>query len=157
MSKRRETFLLVPVPGRSADGQQALSDWLRKIDDYPGFLGGSVLKESSNELLPDTFVLQLEFESTEAARPFWRRVEKEVNPIYPDDKSTNPPDQGAVIFEPRTGGEEADERLDRLAFDQGGALFAQLLHIHAHVVDEYTATRAANGQSANVTTERSPA
>lgn len=140
-NRRRETFILVPVPGRGPEGQRALSDWLRQIDGYPGFLGGSVLKESSNELLPDTFILQLDFESTEAARPFWRRVEKEINPIYPDDKSTNPPDQGAVMFDPRGEG-ETDERVHKLTFDQGGALFAQLLHVHAHVVDEHVATPA---------------
>ena len=131
--KRRETFILVPKPGSGEEAQQALSDWLRAIDGYPGYLGGFVLKESSGELLPDTFVVQLDLHGDKQIRMgFWDRLEKETSPLYPDDKGTDPPDQGAVIFDRPEG--EVD-----LDYNQGNGMFAQLLHVHANLVDEYAA------------------
>lgn len=132
--KRRETFILVPRPGKGDEGQQALSDWLRALDGYPGYLGGFVLKESSGELLPDTLIVQLDLHGDKEIRMgFWDRLEKETNPLYPDDKSTDPPDQGAVIFDRPAGDLELD-------YNQGGGLFAQLLHVHANLVDEFVAS-----------------
>jgi hypothetical protein len=130
--RRRETFVLVPRPGTGEEAQKALSDWLRSIDGYPGYLGGFVLKESSGELLPDTLVVQLDLDGEKEIRMgFWNRLEQETNPLYPDDKSTDPPDQGAVIFDRPEGEVE-------LEYNQGDGMFAQLLHIHANLVDEYT-------------------
>ena len=131
--KRRETFVLVPRPGTGEEAQQALSEWLRAIDGYPGYLGGFILKESSGELLPDTLVVQLDLDGDKEIRMrFWNRLEQEINPLYPDDKTTDPPDQGAVIFDRPEGEVELD-------YNQGNGMFAQLLHIHANLVDEHTA------------------
>ena len=43
--------------------------------------------------------MKMEFESTEAARALWPKIENTVNPLYPDDKSDKTPDQGAAFFD----------------------------------------------------------
>jgi hypothetical protein len=131
MTKRRETFLLVPKPGKSDEAQDTLASWLREIEGNDGYLGGAVLKESANELLPDTFVLTLDFESTDQARAFRKSIGDGVNPITQDDKETKSKDQGAVIFA------KDSPSAPSLSYEKGGGMFAQLLHVHAHILDEY--------------------
>jgi hypothetical protein len=133
--KRRDIFIFVPKPGTADQAKKYLGEWLRSLDGHPGYLGGSVLEEVADELLPDTLVLLMEFESTEAARALWPRIENTVNPLYPDDKSDNSPDQGAAFFD---GANEAiaDLAESPLRFTRGDGLLARMLHIHAGVVEE---------------------
>ena len=74
MTKRRDTFILVPSPGKGEEAQGVLTSWLRDIEGHEGYLGGAVLQESANELLPDTLVLTLDFESTDAIRAFRKEI-----------------------------------------------------------------------------------
>ena len=36
----------------------------------------------------------MDFESGDAARALWPKIENTINPLYPDDKSDGSPDQG---------------------------------------------------------------
>jgi hypothetical protein len=131
-AKRRDIFIFLPQPGKAVEAKAYLGDWLRSLDEHPGYLGGSVLEETAGELLPDTLVMLLEFESTEAARALWPKIENTVNPLYPDDKSDKSPDQGTAFFNGTTD----------LNFTRGNGLLARMLHIHAAVSDEFS-TKAA--------------
>jgi hypothetical protein len=130
MTKRRDVFIFVAEPGKDGAAQAYLGEWLRSLNGHPGYLGGSVLRECAGELLPGTLVMTLEFESTDAARALWPKIENTVNPLYPDDKSDKSPDQGAAYFD---GGLP-------LRFTRGNGLLARMLHIHAAQVDEFVAT-----------------
>ena len=134
--KRRDIFIFVPQPGKATEAKEYLADWLRSLGEHPGFLGGSVLEEVAGELLPDTLVMLMEFESTEAARALWPKIENTVNPLYPDDKSDKSPDQGTAFFD---GGEAP------LKFTRGNGLLARMLHIHAAVADEFSTETATAG------------
>ena len=143
-AKRRDIFIFVPQPGKAVEAKAYLGDWLRSLDEHPGYLGGSVLEETAGELLPDTLVMLLEFESTEAARALWPKIENTVNPLYPDDKSDKSPDQGTAFFDGtketvKAGGETG------LKFTRGNGLLARMLHIHAAVADEFSTETAAAG------------
>lgn len=81
MTKRRDVFIFVAEPGKTGDAQAYLGEWLRSLDGHPGYLGGSVLAECAGELLPGTLVMLMEFESTEAARALWPKIENTVNPL----------------------------------------------------------------------------
>jgi hypothetical protein len=137
--KRRDIFIFVPKPGTADQAKKYLGEWLRSLDGHPGYLGGSVLEEVAGELLPDTLVLTMEFESTEAARAFWPKIENTVNPLYPDDKSDKSPDQGTAFFdgtkEAIAAGAESP-----LRFTRGDGLLARMLHIHAAVAEEVSAS-----------------
>ena len=85
--KRRDVFIFVADPDQAAEARSYLGEWLRSLDGHPGYLGGSVLTEVAGELLPNTLVMLMEFESTEAAKALWPKIENTVNPLYPDDKS----------------------------------------------------------------------
>jgi hypothetical protein len=139
MTKRRDLFIMAALPGKEQEAQETLSKWLRQIDGQPGYLGGAVLRETAGELLPNTLVLSLDFESTEAARAFWPTIEgpDNINPIYPDDRKPSP-DQGAVLFVREGEGDDAKVAPAELRFDRGGGTFARLLHVHAEAVDEFT-------------------
>lgn len=128
--KRRETFILATAPGRGEEAKGVLGSWLHEIDGTPGYLGGAILSAANKAMPADTVVLQLDFESTETLIPFFLSLKEAPNPIYPDDKSSIPPDQGAVIF-------ADDKDSSDLHFDRNSGMFAQLLHVHAHVVDEF--------------------
>ncbi|MEU7863204.1 hypothetical protein [Nonomuraea sp. NPDC049141] len=130
MTKRRDVFIFVSEPGKTEQAQDYLGEFLRSLDGHPGYLGGSVLKECAGELLPGTLVLLLDFESTEAARALWPKIENTVNPLYPDDKTDKSPDQGAAFFN-GTGGASP------LTFSRGNGMLARMLHVHAAAVDEF--------------------
>ena len=135
--KRRDTFIFVAKPGAGDKAKDYLADWLRSLDGHPGYLGGAVLQEVAGELLPDTLVLQMEFESTEAARALWPKIENTINPLYPDDKSDQSPDQGTAFFD-GTNDTVKDGGEVPLKFTRGNGLLARMLHIHAAVVEEVT-------------------
>ncbi len=97
--KRRDVFIFVAKPGTGDVAKKYLGEWLRSLDGHPGYLGGTVLEEVAGELLPDTLIMQIDFESTEAARALWPKIEDKVNPPYPDDKSDKSPDQGMAFFD----------------------------------------------------------
>jgi hypothetical protein len=145
VTKRRDLFIMVPAPGRVDEAEKALSDWLREIDGHPGYLGGAVLRESAGELLPGTMVLMLEFESTEAARALWPKIEGKRNPFNADD-GTYPPDQGRILFDLKHDhdhdGQDHPDNLSTLDFNRGNGLLARMLHVHAHAVDEHAASAA---------------
>jgi len=136
--KRRDIFINVAKPGHGDEARKYLGEWLRSLDGHPGYLGGSVLEEVAGELLPDTVVLILEFESTEAARALWPEIENTINPLYPDDKSDKTPDQGTAFFDGTKEAVKAGADVP-LKFTRGDGLFARMLHIHAAVVEEVTA------------------
>ena len=136
--KRRDIFIFVPKPGTADEAKKYLGEWLRSLDGHPGYLGGSVLEEVADELLPDTLVMLMEFESTEAARALWPKIENTVNPLYPDDKSDKSPDQGTAFFDD-TKKAIADGADAPLRFTRGDGLLARMLHIHAGVVEEVSA------------------
>ncbi len=138
VTKRRDLFIFVANPDKAEEARSYLSDWLRELDGHPGYLGGSVLKESAGELLDDTLVLALDFESTEAARTLWPKIENTINPLYPDDKSDKSPDQGTAFFDGTRDSVRAGEPLP-LKFTRGNGLLARMLHIHAEAVDEFAA------------------
>ncbi|MFD7161436.1 hypothetical protein ACFV9C_43105 [Kribbella sp. NPDC059898] len=125
-------------PGKDAQAQDALRAFLREIEGHPGYLGGSVTKNSSaSELrhLPgELFVLTFDFESTDTVRAFRKAIGDGVNPITQDDKATKSKDQGAVMFDEQASGE--------LDYEKGGGVFAQLMHVHAYLVDEYSSSSA---------------
>ena len=133
--KRRDIFIFVPQPGKAAEAKEYLADWLRSLGEHPGYLGGSVLEEVAGELLPDTLVMLLEFESTEAARALWPKIENTINPLYPDDKSDKSPDQGTAFF-------EGTKDTANLKFTRGNGLLARMLHIHAAVAEEFSTEAA---------------
>jgi hypothetical protein len=133
--KRRDIFVNVAKPGTGDEARKYLGEWLRSLDGHPGYLGGSVLEEVAGELLPDTLVLILEFESTEAARALWPKIENTVNPLYPDDKSDKTPDQGTAFFDGTKDAVAQGGDLP-LKFTRGDGLFARMLHVHAAVVEE---------------------
>jgi len=137
--KRRDIFIFVPKPGRADQAKKYAGEWLRSLDGHPGYLGGSVLEEVAGELLPDTLVLTMEFESTEDARALWPKIENTVNPLYPDDKSDKTPDQGTAFFDGTKDAVVAGGELP-LRFTRGDGLFARMLHIHAAVVEEVSAS-----------------
>ena len=135
--KRRDIFIFVARPGVADQAKKYLAEWLRSLEGHPGYLGGSVLEEVAGELLPDTLVMTMEFESTEAARALWPKIETTVNPLYPDDKSDKSPDQGTAFFDGtkdtlKDGGESP------LKYTRGNGLLARMLHIHAAVADEFS-------------------
>ncbi len=133
--QRRDIFIFVPEPGSVDQAKKYLAEWLRSLEGHPGYLGGSVLEEVAGELLPDTLVMTMEFESTEAARALWPKIENTVNPLYPDDKSDKSPDQGTAFFDgTRTAIAEGGE--SPLQFTRGDGLLARMLHIHAAVVED---------------------
>ncbi|WP_326598799.1 hypothetical protein [Streptomyces sp. NBC_01803] len=136
MPLRRDLFIHVPQPGKGKEAVEHLGEWLRQLDGQPGGLGGSVLSECAGELLPGTVVLRLEFESTEAARARWPKIENTVNPVYPDDKADTSPDQGGAFFDGTKDAVEEGGTLG-LRFTRGNGLLARMLHVHASVVDEF--------------------
>ena len=139
--KRRDIFINVAKPGHGDEARKYLAEWLHSLDGHPGYLGGSVLEEVAGELLPDTVVLIMEFESTEAARALWPKIENTINPLYPDDKSDKTPDQGTAFFDGTT--EAVKKGADvPLKFTRGNGLIARMLHVHAAVVEEVTASAA---------------
>ena len=81
----------------------------------------------------------MEFESTEAARALWPKIENTVNPLYPDDKSDKTPDQGPAFFDGTKDAVAAGGELP-LKFTRGDGLFARMLHVHAAVVEEVAAS-----------------
>jgi hypothetical protein len=133
--KRRDIFIFNARPGSAEEAKKYMGEWLRSLESHPGYLGGSVLEEAAGELLPDTLILLMEFESTEAARALWPKIENTVNPLYPDDKSDKTPDQGTAFFDGTkdtiVAGAESP-----LKFTRGGGLLARMLHIHAGVAEE---------------------
>lgn len=133
--QRRDIFINVAKPGHGDEARKYLGEWLRSLDGHPGYLGGSVLEEVAGELLPDTLVLIMEFESTEAARALWPKIENTINPLYPDDKSDKTPDQGTAFFDGTKEAVKAGADVP-LHFTRGDGLFARMLHIHAGVVEE---------------------
>ena len=135
--KRRDIFIFVAKPDTGDQARKYLGEWLRSLDGHPGYLGGSVLEEVAGELLPETLALIMEFESTEAARALWPKIENTVNPLYPDDKSDKSPDQGTAFFDGTKDALAQGGDLP-LEFTRGDGLFARMLHIHAAVVEEVT-------------------
>src|SRR5687767_7227888 len=99
MAARRDQFVLVAAPGKTGEAEAFLKEWLRDLDGHPGYLGGSVLKESAGEVFADTFILALDFESTEAARALWPKIEGVRTPIEPDTAGVQPIDQGGILFD----------------------------------------------------------
>jgi len=147
MAQRRDQFILVAAPGRSAEAETFLTRWLREIDGHPGYLGGAVLRESAGEVFDDTYVLTIEFESTEAAKALWPKIEGVLTPIEPVTPGVQPIDQGGLLF----GWIEArgDDHQDPagkaaaaagLEFNRGGGLFARIIHLHCEIVDLYRST-----------------
>jgi hypothetical protein len=136
VSKRRDVFIFVAEPGRTEAAQAYLGEWLRSLDGHPGYLGGSVLAECAGELLPGTLVMLMEFESTDAARALWPKIENTVNPLYPDDKSDKSPDQGTAFFDGTKEAVAGGGALP-LKFSRGNGLLARMLHVHAAAVDEF--------------------
>ena len=139
MTKRRDLFIFVANPEKAEEARTYLSEWLRELDGHPGYLGGFVLKEAAGELLDNTLVLALDFESTEAARALWPKIENTVNPLYPDDKSDKSPDQGTAFYDGTKDKVKNGEPLP-LKFTRGNGLLARMLHIHAEAIDEYAAS-----------------
>ncbi|WP_043497198.1 hypothetical protein [Georgenia sp. SUBG003] len=137
MTKRRDLFIFVADPQRADEARDYLSNWLRELDGHPGYLGGAVLQESAGELLDNTLVLALDFESTAAARALWPKIENTVNPVYPDDKSDKSPDQGSFFYDGTKQAVKDGAELP-LKFTRGDGLLARMLHIHAEAIDEYS-------------------
>ena len=138
--KRRDLFIFVAKPGHGDQAKKYLGEWLRSLDGSKGYLGGSVLEEVAGELLPDTLVLTMEFESTHASRAFWPTIADTINPLDPDDKTLGKlPDQGIAFFDGTKDAVAAGGELP-LEFTRGDGLFARMLHIHAAVVEEVTAS-----------------
>jgi hypothetical protein len=149
MTKRRDQFVLVAAPNKAFEAEAFLKDWLRELDGHPGYLGGAVLKESAGELLEDTYILAIEFESTEAAKALWPKIEGKPTPIEPDTPGVQSVDQGGTVFEwiLARGDDHHDEvgraaTKEKLEFNRGRGLFARLIHAHGEVLDEYVATGA---------------
>lgn len=138
MSRRRETIVLACKPGKEEEAENTLTKFLRDIEGHDGYLGGSVTKNSSEKELRhipgETFVLTFDFESTDKVRAFRKAIGSGVNPITQDDKSTKSTDQGLVIFN--------EDDTPELSYDKGDGVFAQLLHVHAFLVDDYASTPA---------------
>jgi len=137
--KRRDIFIFVAKPGTAEKAKSYLEDWLRSLGGHPGYLGGAVLEEVAGELLPDTIVALMEFESTDAARALWPKIENTINPLYPDDKNDRTPDQGIAFFDGTKDAVAAGGELP-LKFTRGDGLFARMLHVHAAVTAEITAS-----------------
>jgi hypothetical protein len=155
MAKRRDVFILVPAPGRKEDATRAIADWLEQLDGYPGFLGGSILYETANELIEDTIVLITDFDSTASSRATYEKLEASGLgwAFEPNGKGPETEDQGWALYpdgaETRRLGTGAPLRgaLDLLSFDRGNGALARLLHVHAEVAYEHTAPAGAARQN----------
>lgn len=137
MPNRRDLFMVVPGPGRETEAEEALTKWLGELDGHPGYLGGALLRECADELLPGTLVLTLEFESTQAARAMWPKLRPLRTPVTADGDDRNPPDQGALMFAELDQSADARSHLD---FNRGNGLLARVLHAHCEVVTDFAAT-----------------
>jgi hypothetical protein len=133
--KRRDIFIFVAKPGSEDEAKKYCAEWLRSLEGHEGYLGGSVLEEMAGELVPGTFAMLMEFDSTESARAMWPKIEDTVNPLYPDDKSDKSPDQGPAFFDGTKDAVDAGAE-SPLKFTRGDGLLARMLHIHAQVVEE---------------------
>ncbi len=138
MRPRRDLFVYVAKPGTRDETIGYLTGWLESLAGHPGFLGGSVLVEEAEELLPDTMVVIMDFESGDAARALWPKIENTINPLYPDDKSDRSPDQGPAFFDDTAERVAAGEP-SGLRFTRGDGRVARMLHIHAEVASEVSA------------------
>ena len=138
MTPRRDLFVYVAKPGTRDETIRYLTGWLESLVGHPGFLGGSVLVEEGGELLPDTMVVIMNFESGDAARALWPKIENTINPLYPDDKSDGSPDQGTAFFDGTKERVEAGGPLG-LRFSRGDGRVARMLHVHAEVASEVSA------------------
>ena len=138
MTPRRDLFVYVAKPGTRDETIRYLTGWLESLVGHPGFTGGSVLAEEAGELLPDTLVVIMDFESGDAARALWPKIENTINPLYPDDKSDDSPDQGPAFFDDTNERVAAGEPL-ALRFSRGDGRVARMLHIHAEVASEVSA------------------
>ena len=92
-------------------------------------------------------MLALEFESTEAAKALWPKIEGARTPIEPDTPGVQPIDQGGILFDwiAARGDDHKDPEgkaraASQLEFNRGGGLFARILHIHSEIIDQYHAT-----------------
>ena len=138
MTPRRDLFVYVAKPGTRDATIRYLTGWLESLVGHPGFLGGSGLVEEGGELLPDTMVVIMDFESGDAARALWPKIENTINPLYPDDKSDGSPDQGPAFFDGTKERVEAGGPLG-LRFSRGDGRVARMLHVHAEVASEVSA------------------
>jgi hypothetical protein len=144
MTKRRDLFIFVADPDKAEEARKYWSDWLRELDGHPRYLGGFVLKETAGELIGNTLVLALEFESTEAARALWPKIENTVNPLYPDDESDKSPDQWTAFFDGTKDAVKSGQPVP-LKFTRGNGLLARMLHVHAEVLDDFAAAGVSRG------------
>ncbi|MEW5991073.1 MAG: hypothetical protein AB1736_06965 [Chloroflexota bacterium] len=148
--KRRDTFILVPAPGRAEEAHAFASQWLRDLDGHPGYLGGAILRESAGEMLEETMAVMIEFEDTAAAKALWPKIENLVTPISSDEPGTQPRDQGPVLYQFQVDrGDDHSEATElrasatrKLEFNRGNGIFARLLHMHGEILDDYRATGA---------------
>lgn len=136
MTGRREVMVFVTKPDELEESVAYVTDWLKSLEGHPGFEGGSVLTELADELIPNTIVVLMDFETPQDARTLWPKIEKTINPLYPDDKSDKSPEQGAAFFDGTKERHEAGEDLP-LRFTHGGGRLAPMFHVHAAVATEF--------------------
>ena len=139
----RHIHWYVAAPGREAEGERALKNWIGLMETADGFRGAEVLREVDH-LLGVVAVVQL-WDSAEAATAF-NAANRRSNPTLADIPGPTPADQGSVLFghrhdhdghghgdEPHHAHED-HELSAGLDYNRGGGLFARLLHGHFEVV-----------------------
>jgi len=148
----RHFFLLVPASGREDEAARALSDWLARVQDLPGFRGGAVLREYAGEFggLPNVLALTYDLEP-ELRHAFWDTTSTLPDPMRPDLPGPIPPDQTAALLtdaghthtadhdDAHThAGDHVHDIGEHLEFNRGGGLFARVLHVHSEILVDTT-------------------
>jgi hypothetical protein len=155
---RRQINLLVAAPGREDEAVQALTAWLSRAQEFPGFRGGAVLREYAGEFkdMPNVLALTYDLDSREVATAFADWVKTIPDPTRPDLPGPVPADQIGVLVSTVTQhshghDHDHDHTHDHrpvgpgLEFNRGGGLFARLLHMHSEIVTDTSRQAVAVG------------
>lgn len=144
----RHFHLFVAAPGRQAEAEDALREWLDKVRSAPQFRGGSVLREYAGEMgaVQSALAVIYDVGSREEGRAFREATRAIPNPMSQDIAGAEPPDQGAILFGRSAHGPD-DHHHDTddvhshlpadgvdLDFDRGGGMLARLMHGHFEIL-----------------------
>lgn len=145
----RHFHLFVAAPGREAEAERGLRQWLDGVRDAPQFRGGTVVREYAGEFgdVKGALAVIYDVESREAGKAFREATASVPNPMAQDVPGVEPPDQGSILFadgasghghgHAHDGGDHSHVPLDAVAalhFNRGGGLLARLMHGHFEIL-----------------------
>lgn len=122
------------APGREAEGERAMSEWVTRIRTADGCREASLGREDDH--MRGVLAVVQDWDS-DASLDAFMAVNKAANPTAPDTPGHVPADQGNVLFadgaHDHEHGHAAHEHGSRLTYNRGGGLFARLIHGHFQV------------------------